>query len=249
MRIAVVGGTGTVGRHLVGALTQAGHAAVSLSRAGGVDIVSGDGLDDALHGIDALVDVSNLASTNTAKATKFFTSGTRNLLEAERRAGVGHHVLLSIVGIDQIPWGYYEAKVAQEGLALSGEVPVTVLRATQFHEFPGQILARTARGPLAIVPAMLVQSVAAEDVAHVLATAAVGRPAGRLPDLAGPTADPLPELARKLVRARGKHTVVVAVRLPGEAGKAMANGALLPGPDAQLTTQTFDEWLRIRCPA
>lgn len=243
MRVAVVGGTGQVGRHVVSALAATGHDPVVVSRSGGVDVVTGEGLDEALAGAAAVVDVSNVITGRRQVAVRFFTQSTERLLSAEEKGGVGHHVALSIVGIDDVDWGYYDGKRQQERLVAAGPIPWSVLRATQFHEFPDQVLSATRRGPLAVVPKMRTQPVAAREVGAALAELAVGPPAGRTPDLGGPETFMLHDLARRLVRARGQRVLVLPVRLPGAAGRAMATGALLPGPDARLGTQTFEEWL------
>lgn len=242
MRVAVAGGTGLVGRHVVAALTGAGHDPVVLARSRGVDLTSGAGLEEPLRGVGAVIDVSNVSTASRRASVAFFTSSTRQLLDAGRRTGVAHHVALSIVGIDRVGVGYYAGKLAQEGLVLAGPVPATVLRATQFHEFTGRVLART-RGPLAVVPRMRVQPVAAREVGQVLAELAVTEPAGRVADLAGPAKHDLVDLARQLVRARRSRRRVWAVRLPGAAGRAMAGGALLPTGPGPRGRQSFDEWL------
>src|SRR4051794_28973559 len=149
MRVAVAGGTGVVGRHVVDALLGAGHTPVTLSRGRGVNLVTGLGLDEAVDGAAAVIDVSNIVTTSRAKSRRFFETATTNLLNAGCRAGVSHHVVLSIVGVDRVKFGYYEGKLRQEELALAGPVPATVLRSTQFHEFPGQILDRVP-GPVAV---------------------------------------------------------------------------------------------------
>jgi uncharacterized protein YbjT (DUF2867 family) len=243
MRIAVAGGTGTVGRHVVTALTAAGHEPVVLARSRGVDVVTGAGLPAALDGVHAVVDVTNAGTTSRRKATDFFTDGTRSLLAAERSAGVAHHVLLSIVGIDRTPWGYYQAKLAQEQLLPDGGVPWSVLRATQFHEFPGQLLDRMP-GPVAVVPTMRVQPVAAREVADVLAQLAAGQSSNGATDLAGPEQHDLGDLCRRLLAARGARRRVASVRLPGAAGRAMAGGGLLPVGEGLRGTVRFDDWLR-----
>src|SRR5215210_4752095 len=142
MRIAVAGGTGVVGAYVVEALGRRGHEPVVLARSRGVDVVSGDGVATALRDVEAVVDVTNRVTLNRRKARDFFSTTTRRLLEAERSAGVRHHVVLSIVGVDRVDTGYYAAKLAQEELVRGDAVPFTILRATQFHEFPGQLLRR-----------------------------------------------------------------------------------------------------------
>lgn len=144
----------------------------------------------------------------------FFTAGTRHLLEAGQRAGVRHHVALSIVGVDRVDYGYYEGKRAQERLVLDGQVPGSVLRATQFHEFAGQILTRS-RGPFALMPRVRTQPVAAREVAAALAELAAGSVAGLAPELACPEEHGLVDMARPLLRATGQRRRVVPVRLPG----------------------------------
>lgn len=242
MRIAVAGGTGVVGRRVVETLTEQGHEPVVLARSLGVDVATGAGLSDALAGATAVIDVSNAATLRRRTSVQFFTNSSTNLLAAGERAGVQHHVALSIVGIDRVDTGYYAGKRRQEDVVLAGPLPASVLRATQFHEFAGQLLSRTP-GRFAPVPQMLVQPVAAHEVAAALVQLATGEAAGRAPDLGGPKVHQLVDLARRLLQARGEQRRVVPLRLPGAAARQMRLGGLLPGTRAQLGTQTFDEWL------
>lgn len=242
LRIAVAGGTGLVGSLVVESVTTAGHTAVVMARGRGVDLLAGAGLDEAVSGADAVIDVSNVETMSRAKAVGFFETATTNLINAGRKAGVKHHVVLSIVGIDRVDFGYYEGKLRQEQLALQGAVPATVLRATQFHEFPGQLLARIP-GPVALVPRQLIRPVAAVEVAAELVAIALGEPQGLAPELAGPEEHQLVDLARRVVRKNGQRRAVVGVRIPGQGGRAMVSGALLPGEGAHFGTQTFDEWI------
>src|SRR5215470_1239819 len=221
MRIGVAGGSGCVGRLVVDEVRAVGRLPVVITRSAGVDITTGSGLDDALAGTSVLIDVSNVDTMRRSRSVAFFEAGTHNLLDAGGRAGLSHHVVLSIVGVERVGIGYYEGKRRQESLVLSGAVPASVLRATQFHEFAGQVL-RRARGPLAV---------------------AVGAPAGMAPELAGPEQLELTQLARRVLRARRSRRVVVPVRLPGAAGRAMARGGLLPGGPGPRGRQTFGEWL------
>lgn len=242
MRVAVVGGSGLVGRHVVRELGRRGHEPVTLARSTGVDVLTGTGLDGALEGCAAVVDVSNVVTVRRSRAVAFFSQVTRRLLAAEARAGVQHHVVLSILGIDGLRYGYYRGKAAQEDIALSAAVPATVQRAAQFHEFAGQVVAAGRRGPVVLCPRLLIQPVAAAEVGAVLAEVAVGPPLGRAVDLAGPQPRRLVDCVRAVLRARGERGVVVGVPLPG-LGRAAAGGALLPGPGARLGTLTFDDWL------
>ena len=218
MRVAVAGGTGLTGRHVVGALAAAGHEPVVVARSAGVDLLTGAGLDDALVSVDAVIDVSDVKTARRKAAVRFFETAGRNLLAAGERAGVAHHVMLSIVGVDRVGWGYYEGKLRQEGLVKAGAVPWTVLRATQFHEFPEQLLAQVP-GPVAPAPLMRSQPVAVSEVAAALAELAAGPALGTAPELAGPREESMPDMVRRLV---------LAMRVPGAAGRAMAGGALLP---------------------
>jgi uncharacterized protein YbjT (DUF2867 family) len=246
MRIAVLGGNGVVGRHVVEAARAAGHDAVSLSRTTGCDLVTGAGLDVGLEGASAAVDVTNVLTLRRGPARRFFEATSRNLQAAAHRGGVGHVVVLSIVGIDRLrTLGYYDAKCTHERLHLDGPVDATVVRATQFHEFPGQVLDRGPKGPVAVVPALTIQTVAASAVATVLVDAASGTPSnGRALDVAGPAPPAsLVDLATATLRRRGRSTKVVGLPIVGGPGRAVRDGALLPAADARLVGPTFDEWL------
>ena len=242
MRVVVAGGTGVVGRYVVEELSARGHTPVVLARGRGVDLLTGTGLDEAMAGAEAAIDVSNVVTMRRSSAVGFFEAATGRLVDSSRRAGVRHLVVLSIVGVDRVGLGYYEAKLCQERIALSGAVPATVLRATQFHEFAGQLLARVP-GPVAVLPRQRIRPVAAAEVAAELVRVAVGEPQGLGPELAGPEEHQLVDLARRIVRASGRRRPVLGVRLPGAAGRAMASGGLLPGDTARLGTVTFESWL------
>ncbi|MDQ0775293.1 uncharacterized protein YbjT (DUF2867 family) [Streptomyces aurantiacus] len=253
MRIAVAGGTGLVGQYVVEELTAAGHEPVVLARSRGVDLVSGAGLDSVMAGVEAVVDVSNLQTTGAKKSIAFFESVSQNLLAAGARVGVRHHVVLSIVGLERVGFGYYQGKLRQEEVVARGEgvgggggragaVPWTVLRATQFHEFPLQVLDRVP-GPVAVVPRMRTQPVAAREVAQHLVGLVLGPPQGMAPELAGPRVEELVDMARRLVRARGRRRLLLPVRMPGATGRAMAEGGNLPAGPGARGSQTFDEWL------
>lgn len=241
MRIAVAGGTGVVGRHVAEIARGRGHEVTVLARSHGVDLSTGEGLD--LTGIQAVVDVTSVQTTSARRSTRFFTAVTGHLLSAERAAGVGHHLMLSIVGIDDAPYGYYAGKAAQERVVQAGEVPWTILRATQFHEFAGQIHQRMRLGPMALVPAMRAQPIAAREVAARLVELAEAGPAARVPDLVGPRVERMAELSRRWAAATGARGRVLEVPIPGGFGRAMRNGTLLARPGSQHGEQTFDQWL------
>jgi uncharacterized protein YbjT (DUF2867 family) len=242
MKIAVAGGTGLVGRLVVDAARGRGHDVVVLARSEGVDLTTGAGLADRLAGVDVVIDTSNRATHERAEAEAFFGGVTRTLLAAESAAEVGHHVALSIVGIDDVDTDYYAGKRVQERVLAEGEVPWSVLRATQFHEFAEQALHFVSVGPFSLVPRMLSQPVAAQEVAVALVEIAEGEPVGRAPELGGPERLQMVGLARRVAGRRR----VIGVRVPGAAGRAMRSGALCPtgpGPRGRIT---FDEWLASR---
>ena len=242
-RVAVAGGTGVVGRHVVEVLRERGHQPVVISRARGVDVLTGEGLDAALAGAGAVVDVTSIPTLRRAAAVRWFGTTTGNLLAAGARAGVRHHVVLSIVGIDLVDNGYYAGKRRQEELVLTGGVPSTVLRATQFHEFTEQVMARGGVGPVRVVPRMRVQPVAAREAAAALVGVVEGGAVGRAPDLGGPEEHDLVDLARRVAAVRSGPRVVLGLPVPGAAGRAIAAGALLPREGARLGRTTFDQWL------
>ncbi len=243
MRIAVAGATGHIGGLTVSALESHGHDVVRISRSLGVDLLTGEGLDDALGGVDAVVDVTNSTATDRAEAGAHFGTATRNLLAAEQRAGVRHHVLLSIVGVDRVEGtAHYAGKREQERLVAGGPVPWTVVPATQFHDFAAMVTSWTEHDGTATIAPLLVQPIAPADVADVLAEVAAGEPQGRYPDVAGPEPQDLVDMARRTNEARG-HRVRLVPSWSGLFGPSMAGDVLLPGDGARIAPTTFDEWL------
>ena len=243
MRIAVAGGTGIVGRHVVESLAAAGHEPVVLARSVGIDLVSGVGLDAALAGADAVVDVSSTATSSAQASVAFFGAVTRTLLAAEARVGVRHHIALSIIGAATSGAGYYAGKKLQEQLVMASPAGWTILRAAQFHEFVTQVIPQGHVGPLQVVPSMRSQTVAAAEVGAALAEIAVGAPRGLDVDLAGPQEERMASLVRKYLAATGVRRPVLELSLPGAWWRSLRDGSLLPGPGARLGTQTFDDWL------
>jgi uncharacterized protein YbjT (DUF2867 family) len=244
VKIAVAGGTGLVGSYVVEALRDSGDELVVVTRSKGADVVTGNGLETALQGVDVVVDVTNAPSTEREPATEFFVAAASNLQKAAAAQGVQRIVTLSIVGIDRAPdFGYYAAKLRHEEAALAGPVPAVVVRATQFHEFPAQVIGWTRKGPLAVVPTMQVQTVAARAVGRELAAIATDQQISGVVEIAGPEVARLPALARAIVRARHRRVYVLPLRAPGKSGAAMRSGALLPGGDARVIGPSFSEWL------
>jgi uncharacterized protein YbjT (DUF2867 family) len=246
-KIAVAGATGRVGRPLVEILEAAGHDVVPMSRSTGVDLVTGEGLDEALAGVECVVDA---ATSGQEGAEEFFTASAHNLQELGERAGVQRIVVVSIIGIDRATTGYLAAKVVHERAIQSGPIPVRILRAAQFHEFVPQFLEWGRQGDVIYVPQMRTQLVAARTVAEALAELVNGStPAGEnseatIPEIAGPREESLVDVARLLVARRGDSVRIEAVSDPDDPEQALyASGALLPGPDAVLAGPTFEQWL------
>ena len=215
MRIAVAGATGNIGSRTVAALERDGHDVVRISRSLGVDLMTGEGLDAALDGVDAVVDAISAPPTDREQTAAYFGTTTRNLLSAEQRAGVRHHVLLSIVGIHGIEGNaHYAGKREQERLITEGSVPWTIVPATQFHDFGAMVASWTEKDGVATIAPLLVQPIAPADIAEVLAEVATGEPQGRY----------VPTWS-------------------GIFGESMAGNVLLPGENARIAPTTFDEWL------
>ncbi|GAA2206531.1 NAD(P)H-binding protein [Nonomuraea monospora] len=243
MRIAVAGATGNIGALTTAALERDGHDVVRISRSLGVDLVTGEGLDAALTGVDAVVDTVNGPEGSLEETVAYFAATTRNLLAAGERAGVRHHVLLSIAGVHRIQGNaHYAAKREQERLVEAGPVPWTIVPATQFHDFAAMVASWTERDGVATVAPLLVQPIAPADVADVLAEIAAGEPKGRYADVAGPDPQDLVDMARRTNQARGREVKLVP-SWSGLFGPEMAGDVLLPGEGARLAPTTFEEWL------
>ena len=243
MRVAVAGGTGWSGKRVAASLRARGHQPVVLSRSTGVDLTTGHGLDERLDGVEAVIDVSNVVTRSAAEAVRFFEAATSHLLRAEQRAGIGHHVVLSIVGCDRVDLGYYFGKRRQEELVLGGPVPVTVLRATQFHEFAAQML--RSREPVVRVPRMRSQPVALTEVADHLADLATGEALGRAPEMGGPEPDLwMDDMVSRLATVRGDDRLLERADMPDDVARQINDGGLLPTAPGPRGRITFGEWLR-----
>ena len=252
MKIAVAGATGRVGRHVVDVLKAEGHDVVAMSRSSGVDVVTCQGLDEALTGVECIIDAATGPSPDQKAATEFFTAAARNLHQAGERAGVRRMVVVSIIGTDRFTAGYGAAKIAHEKAMLSGPIPVRVLRAAQFHEFVAQLVEWGRQGEVSLVPRMRIQPVAARTVAQALADLATDPESAPAPgssevpmlEIAGPREENLADLARLLVARRGDPLRIEGASEPADPDRDLyETGALLPGPDAILAGPTFEEWL------
>src|SRR5437764_15045587 len=243
MRVAVVGATGRIGAATMAALERGGNDPVPISRSGGVDARTGDGLAVALAGVDAVVDASNTPSQDGAEIVAFFGDITRNLLAADERAGVRHHVVLSIVGIDhgqRVP--HYAGKRTQEQVTREGRVPYSIVRATQFHDFAAMVAGWAEQDGAATIAPLLVQPIAPGDVGESLAEVATAEPHNGVVEIAGPDPHDLVDMARRTPAVRGRELRLVPT-WRGMFDTSMAGEVLLPGPEARLGRTSFDEWL------
>jgi uncharacterized protein YbjT (DUF2867 family) len=244
MRIAVAGATGNIGARTVSFLERDGHAVVRISRSLGVDLMTGEGLGAALDGVDAVIDAISSPPLSLDETRKYFGTTTTNLLAAEERAGVRHHVLLSIVGIHRTRGGtdHYSGKREQERLIEEGRVPWTIVPATQFHDFAAMAASWTEQDGVATIAPLLVQPIAPDDIAQVLAEIATGEPKGRYVDVAGPETQDLVDMARRTNAVLGRDVKLVPT-WSGPLGEELAGNVLLPGEDARIAATTFDQWL------
>jgi uncharacterized protein YbjT (DUF2867 family) len=245
MKIVVIGGSGLIGSKLVSKLRQDGHEPLAASPDSGVDIITGEGLAEALDGAHVVVDVANAPAWDDAAVLDFFQTSSRNMLGAEQAAGVGHHVTLSVVGGDRLPdSGYLRAKVAQEEIVKAGPIPYTIVRATQFFEFIGRIADSSTDGDTVRLPPVLVQPEAADDVVAALADVAVDIPLNGTVELAGPEAFRLDELARRVLSAHDDPRQVTADVHARYFGAELDDESLIPGDDARIAPTRFEDWLR-----
>lgn len=243
MRIAIAGGTGVVGTYAADAAEAAGHDVVVLTRHAGVDVATGQGLSAALDGIDVVIDTLNMLTMRGSETMRFFVTTSRNLQEAAARCAVKHIVTVSILGMENATaYPYYRAKLAQEQAVLAGSVPATILRATQFHEFPVQVMRFARRGRLTFVPRFPSQPVAARTVGEHLVRLATEQPGGTH-ELAGPEVHDISDMARRYVAVHGPRLRVVRISPPGKAMRQIRSGALLATEGTTIDGPRFDEWL------
>lgn len=254
MKIVVIGGTGLIGSKLVNKLREHGHEAVPASPNTGVNTLTGEGLAEVLQGASVVVDVSNSPSFDEAIAMNFFTTATRNLLQYEKAAGVKHHVALSVVGTDRLAEtkpsdaektirGYFRAKLAQEKLIAESSIPFSIVHATQFFEFVKSIADAASDGTTVRLAPVLIQPMAADDVAAAVGRVAVGAPANGIVEVGGPQQFRLDEFVLEGLRARNDPRTVVADPAAGYFGVEVDERALVPGKDARLGETRFKTWL------
>ena len=245
MKIVVIGGSGLIGSKLVRKLLEHGHQAVPASPSSGVNTLTGEGLAEVLDSAAVVVDVSNSPSLEDAAVLNFFETSTSNLLDAEAAAGVDHHVALSIVGTERLSeGGYFRAKIAQENLIKRSSIQYSIVRATQFFEFELKRIADDATdGNTVRVAPVLIQPMAAEDVASALGRISVGSPVNGIVEVAGPQQFRLDELVRRFLRERRDSREVITDPHARYSGAELDERTLVPGDDARLAETRFDDWL------
>ncbi|MFC7529751.1 SDR family oxidoreductase [Actinoplanes sp. GCM10030250] len=242
MKIAVIGGTGLIGSQVVGMLKAGGHEAVPHSPSTGLDLISGKGLAEALTGADVVVNLTNSPTFDEASAG-FFRTTMDNLLSAAADAGAGHAVVLSIVGVDQVPnLDYYRAKLLQEEILRAGPVPYSIVRATQFFEFVSAVMSWTADDNVVRLPATKIQPMAASDVAQAVAEVSAGAPLRGIRNVAGPEVFTLDDLGRVTLATQGDRRTVVTDNTAGMFA-AIEGDAIIAGDDAVIAKTSYREWL------
>ncbi|MBY8840405.1 SDR family oxidoreductase [Streptomyces sp. SP2-10] len=243
MKIVVIGGTGLIGSQVVKLVRDRGHEAVVASPSKGVDTVTGQGVAQALEGADVVVDVSNSPSFDTEPALDFFTRSAQHVIEAEKEAGVRHHVTLSIVGVDQVPdYGYYRAKVAQEEAVRDGGVPYSIVRATQFFEFVAPVMDMSTDGGQVRMPSTRLRPIASADVAAAVAEAAQGEPSNGVRNIAGPEIYRLDQLGEITLAQKPDGRTVVTDE---DAGPFAGMPDVLVGDaTAHVAATRYEDWLK-----
>jgi uncharacterized protein YbjT (DUF2867 family) len=245
MKVVVIGGSGLIGSKLVTRLDEHGHEAVAASPDSGVNTLTGDGLAEALDGAAVVVDVSNSPSFEDAAVLEFFETSTRNLLAAEAAAGVKHHVALSVVGTERLSEsGYFRAKIVQEQLIRDSLIPYSIVHATQFFEFIKSIAAAATDGNAVRLAPVLIQPMAADDVARAVGQVSVGSPVNGIVEVAGPEQFRLDEFIRRGLTARNDPREVIADPHARYFGAQLSERTLVPGDDVRLGDTRLEDWLR-----
>ena len=244
MKIVVIGGTGLIGSKTVAALSARGHEAVAAAPSTGVDTITGAGLDAVLEGASVVIDLANSPSFEDAAAMEFFQTAGRNLLTAEKKAGVRHHVALSVVGTAKLQAsGYFRAKQAQEDLILASGIPFTIIHSTQFFEFMGAIANGATQGSEVRLSSALIQPIISDDVAVAVAEIALDAPVNGLVEIAGPECAPLGQMVARFLAAANDPRVVVADETATYFGVVLEQESLVPGGAARLAPTTFETFL------
>ncbi|CAH0146903.1 hypothetical protein SRABI118_00429 [Massilia sp. Bi118] len=250
MKIVVIGGTGLIGSKLVSILRERGHEAIAASPNSGVNTITGEGLDQALANTDVVVDVANSPSFADEAVMEFFTVSGRNLLAAAARAGVKHHVALSVVGTDRLAEsGYFRAKIAQEKLIRESGLPYTIVHSTQFFEFLGGIAASAGQGDAIALSPAFVQPISSDDVAIAMAECTLGAPVNGIVEIAGPDRFRLAELVQQYLAVKQDPRTVQADVHARYFGAELKEDTLVPHGEARLGAVRLQNWLRTQAPA
>ena len=245
MKIVVIGGTGLIGSKTVERLRHKGHDVVAASPSSGVNTLTGEGLTETLAGASVVIDLANSPSFDEAASVAFFETAGRNLLAAEKAAGVGHHVALSVVGTERLgASGYFRGKMAQEALIRASGVPYTIVHSTQFLEFLGAIASEATEGEVVRVSTGHVQPIASDDVADAMADVALARPANGIVEIAGPERVRLSEAVARYLALTGDPRTVVATPDARYFGYVLGEDTLVPGPGARIAHAGLEEWYR-----
>jgi len=243
MKLTVIGGTGLIGSQVVQKLTATGQEAVPAAPSTGVDLITGKGMDQALDGAEVVVNLANSPTFDEA-SLDFFRTSMQNLLAAGERAGVRHQVILSIVGVDQVPQrDYYRAKTLQEDLLRQGPTPYSIVRATQFFEFMDAVLSETSDATTVRLPSTRLQPIAAGDVVDAVVEVSTGTPLLGIRNVAGPDVFPLDELGRVTLAARQDNRTVVTDDTAGTFA-GITDDVLIAGPDAHLAPTHYQDWIQ-----
>jgi uncharacterized protein YbjT (DUF2867 family) len=249
VKIVVIGGTGLIGSKVVANLAAHGHDAVPASPGTGVNTLTGEGLAEALAGADVVVDEANSPSFEDSAVLKFFETSTRNVLDAELAADVGYHVALSVVGTERLTEsGYMRAKIVQEKLIKNSSIPYTIVHATQFFEFAARMADEASDGDTVRVPPVLIQPMAADDVAAAVCNLALAAPVNSTIEIAGPESLRFEDFVRERLRSAGDQRVVVADPHARYFGAKLSERTLLPGDGAQLGPTRYEDWLSHQAP-
>lgn len=246
MKIVIIGGTGRIGSKLTSILKQQGHNVVAASPSSGVNTITGQGLDEALANAQAVVDVSNAPVANAEEALEFFATSTRNLIAAEKKHGVGHHVILSIVGVDRLqPKGYFRSKQEQEKLVKNSGVPYTIIQATQFFEFLNNIAGAGVKGDTIYLPDVSFQPIAVADVAEILASVATSKPENGTIAIAGPDKDRMAAIVGRYLERTGDNRKVLPDANEQYFGVELSDESLVPleGSKQRIGKTKLEAWL------
>lgn len=245
MKIVVIGGTGLIGSRLVSILRSKGHEVLAASPNSGVNTITGEGLPEALAGAQVVVDVANSPSFEDEAVKKFFETSGTNLLAAEARAGVRHHVALSVVGTDRVPdSGYLRAKLIQENLIRKSGIPYSILRSTQFFEFIGRIAQSGGDGHSVRASAALFQPILSADVVAALADVTLGAPVNGIVEVGGPERFRIDDLVRRVMQSSGDAREVITDAHARYFGAELDDQSLVASPGARVGAKRFEDWLK-----